>query len=153
MKRNAVIIAAGLALALSACRDLGLHGNIPAEEARGASPPELVAEVYRPVEGGDFQLVMDGRLWVPTGTPRTLTASELRPVGSAAGQTVYARPWDERPYGALFTRLPAGDPQTAANPREAMAAAGEQWQEFAPVTGRRGTQGAPAQAPPQAPGP
>jgi hypothetical protein len=150
MKRNAIIIAVGLALSLGACRDLGLPGNIPAEELQ---PPELVSEVHRPVEGGDFQLVMDGRLWVPTGAPRTLTAAELRAVGSAAGQTVYARPWDERPYGALFTRVPAADPQAAATPRDAMAAGREQWQEFVPVTGRRGTQVAPAQEPLQAPEP
>lgn len=153
MKRTSALIVVGAALLLGACQDLGLPGNIPAEEARRAPPSDLVAEVIRPVEAEAMQLVMDGRLWVPSGRPRAMDPDQLRPVGSAAGRTVYGRTWDERPYGALFVRLPAADPAAAGTAREAMEARLEQWQEFAPVIGQQGRQAGPGPARPPEPGP
>jgi len=49
-------------------------------------------------------------------------------VGSAGGQTVYARSWDEAPYDALFTRD-----------------AGDRWLTYAPVLGG-GSSASPAGA-------
>jgi hypothetical protein len=149
MNRKGAIVLVGLATLLGGCRDLGLAGNIPAEESRRADPPPLVADVMRPAPGGDTQLVMDGRLWVPTGHPVALPVTELRPVGSAMGQTVYARWWDDRPFRAIFIQAIV-HPQSA---REALHATRQHWQEFAPVIGRRGQAGLldPARQP--APGP
>lgn len=133
-----MLACAGLALLLAGCKDLGLEGNIPAEESRTMRPPELVAEVWAPATDPAPQMVVDGRLWVPTGRPLILQADALRPVGSAAGQTVYARTWDDRPYRALFTSVPAPAAEAARTVREAMDAGLDHWQEYAPVTGRTG---------------
>lgn len=146
MKRTPMLACCGLALSLVGCKDLGLEGNVPAEESRTMRPPELVAQVWGPVDATDVRIVVDGRLWIPTGQPVMLPADALRPVGSAAGQTVYARPWDERPYSALFTAVPIPPAEAARTAREAMDAGRAHWQEYAPVIGRAGERGP---APPQ----
>lgn len=137
MKRTATIAFFTLAapLALAGCQDLGLEGNIPLAEAEDRAPSELVAAVYAPTEVQDQQLIVDGRLWVPQGAPLTVSARELRPVGSAGGKTVHARSWDQAPYDALFTELPPQAPTDSLvfGPQE-----GTQWQEWAPVIGRSG---------------
>jgi hypothetical protein len=136
MKRTTTVLF-GLTVLLAGCRDLGLPGNVPEQEARTATPPELVAQVMAPAERDQVRLVVDGRLWVPTGSPVTLGAAGLRPVGATAGQTVYARPWDERPYRAIFTRVVMPEPGAATTARAAMEGRLEHWQEYAPVIGRR----------------
>ncbi len=65
---------------------------------------------------------------MPSGPPLALGEGEVRPVGSAGGQTVYARSWDEAPYDALFTRD-----------------AGDRWLTYAPVLGG-GSSASPAGA-------
>lgn len=122
------------ALALTGCKDLGLEDNVPLEQAENRPPSDLVAAVMAPTRSGAADLVVDGRLWVPSGLPLTLRAGELRPVGTAGGRAVYARSWDEPPYDALFTRRPAAAPadSLAARPHA------EQWIELAPVIGRSG---------------
>jgi hypothetical protein len=138
----------GLALLPAGCRDLGLPGNVPEQEARTAPPPELVAQVMTPAEREDVRLVVDGRLWVPTGMPMPRGEGQLRPVGATAGQTVYARAWDERPYRAIFTRVEMPAPEAAATARAAMDARLVYWQEYAPVIGQRGRVTAPARVRP-----
>ncbi len=128
----------GLAILVAGCTDLGLEGNIPAEQGRTAPPPELVAQVMAPADHDTRPLVVDGRLWVPAGLPTTRAAAELRPVGSTAGQTVYARAWDERPFGAIFTRVQVPDAESATTARAAMQARREHWQEYAPASGPSG---------------
>ena len=123
------------ALTLLGCRDMGLEYNLPLEEAQNRGPSELVAAVMAPAASMDFELVVDGRLWVPSGLPLTLRSGELRPVGAAAGRSVYARAWDGPPYDALFTPLPPSFPadSVAAGRMET-----RQWIELAPVIGRSG---------------
>jgi hypothetical protein len=141
MKRTPMLACFGLALSVVGCKDLGLAGNIPAEESRTMRPPELVAQVWAPVDAPAARIVVDGRLWVPTGQPVILPADALRPVGSAGGQTVYARPWDERPYGALFTAVPMPPAEAARSAREAMDAGRAHWQKYEPVIGQAGARG------------
>jgi hypothetical protein len=156
MEKRFIIVVAGLALVLGGCRDLGLPGNIPEEEARVQAPPDLVRDVMPRTGEPPVRLVVDGRLWVPTGRPSPHTPGALRPVGSAAGQTVYARSWDERPYRAIFTAVEMPALELAATPREAMEAGREHWQEYAPVIGQTGSvpaadrfrQDRPREAPP-----
>jgi hypothetical protein len=138
MKQTHVIIVTGLVLALGGCRDLGLPGNVPEEQSRTQPPPDLVREVTTLPDDTPGRLVVDGRLWVPTGRPTALTGGQLRPVGSAAGQTVYARAWDDRPYRAIFTAVDMPAAADAATARDAMAAGQEHWQEYAPVLGQSG---------------
>lgn len=121
MKRTGTIAAFALVTALAGCQDAGLEGNVPLEEAMNRPPSDLVAAVHAPAPTADGQLVVDGRLWVPTGTPLDLDAAGLRAVGSASGRTVHARTWDRPPYDALFTPV-----------------APDAWQEWAPVIGRSG---------------
>lgn len=139
MKKVGVIAAAVVILALGGCRDLGLDGNVPEEQSRTQAPPDLVRDVIPPPAETITRLVVDGRLWIPTGRPAHYSSGRLRPVGSAAGQTVYARAWDERPYVALFTRATIRASEDAATAREAMDAGTEQWQEYAPVRGQSGS--------------
>jgi hypothetical protein len=129
---------------LGGCRDLGLAGNVPEQESRRASPPELVAQVMAPAEADGLRLVVDGRLWAPQGQPSARPADQLRPVGATAGQTVYARAWDERPYRAIFTRVEMPPPDVATTARAAMEGRQDHWQEYAPVIGRRGRASPPA---------
>lgn len=134
MKRITMVALAIAAGATTACRDLGLEGNIPLEEARDREPSALVAAVMRPTEVVAQRIVVDGRLWVPSGQPITAGAEDLQPVGSADGTTVYARRWDRPPYDAVFIRLaPAGAPG-----RPPAAGIEEHWVELMPVRGRSG---------------
>lgn len=128
----------GVALLATGCADLGLEGNIPAEQSRTMPPPELVTAVMPPTADDAVRLVVDGRLWVPAGQPATRAAAELRPVGSAAGRTVYARAWDDRPFNAIFTRVEGARPEAATSVRAAMVADRQHWQEYAPATGSSG---------------
>jgi hypothetical protein len=118
MKRAPVAALVAL-LALAGCRDMGLAGNLPLEEAERMPPPALVAAVFAESPAGGEDLVIDGRLWVPWGLPVALDAGELRAVGSSHGRTVHARAWDRSPYDALF--IPADT---------------DGWQGHAPVIGR-----------------
>jgi hypothetical protein len=139
MDKRYIIVVAVLALALGGCRDLGLPGNVPEEESRSQPPPDLVRDVMPRVGEPPVRLVVDGRLWVPSGRPAPHGPDALRPVGSAAGQTVYARVWDERPYRAIFTQVEMPALELAATPREAMDAGLDHWQEYAPVIGQTGS--------------
>jgi hypothetical protein len=152
MSRTATVTLIALTFLSSACRDLGLAGNVPEGESRMAAPPELVSQVVAPVPGTATQLVMDGRLWVPTGRPMPRDAEQLRPVGATAGQTVYARAWDERPYRAIFVQVPATPPGVEPTPRQTMDAGLDHWQEYAPVPGRGARPQAPTHLVPEAAG-
>lgn len=100
------------ALTLTGCRNMGLDYAGPTDdEARGPTS-ELVAAVYeRGAEEAREGLIVDGRKWVASGVagPLALGEDDLRPVGSAAGETVYARHWDAAPYDVLFTRVSEGE--------------------------------------------
>jgi hypothetical protein len=115
MKRTSTIILAGV-LTLAGCRDMGLDYNLPLEEAMERPPLALVSAVMAPSDVADRHFIAEGRLWVPSGLPQTLAARDLQPVGASNGATVYARSWDTRPYGELFTALPAGTSEAAAMP-------------------------------------
>lgn len=131
MHRTSIIAVCALGLALVACRDLGLEDNVPLEEAMQQPPLDLVAAVHAPADGPE-PLIIDGRLWRPSGVPITTGTGELRPVGSAGGTTVYARSWDRPPYDEVFARI---DP---AGPDAGTADDDGPWQPFAPVLGRSG---------------
>ena len=130
MKRTGTLVLA--AFALVGCQDMGLEDNVPLREAMEQPPKELVAEVMAPSEVADRQLVVDGRLWVPSGLPLTLQQSEIRPVGASNGQTVYARSWDEEPYDELFVPLGADAP---TDPLRFGPVEGDGYLAFAPVIG------------------
>jgi hypothetical protein len=139
MTRTSPVVCLAVAFLMTGCTDLGLPGNIPDEESRTMPPPELVAHVLPPTQEPAQPLIMDGRLWVPSGQPFSPPATtRLRPVGSVAGQTVYTRAWDEPPYSAVFVRVETPGPEEAPSPREAMAFGHERWQEYAPAAGRTG---------------
>lgn len=104
MKRMGTIAVLG-AVALAGCQNMGLEYAGPEGDAVVAPPTALVAAVHPRTAAGDRQqLIVDGRNWVPSGRPLALSESDLSPVGSAGGHTVYARSWDDAPYDALFTR-------------------------------------------------
>lgn len=138
MRRTPITALLGLVLATPACRDVGLEDNRPLEEAMQRPPSALVAAVHAPAAEETQPVIVEGRLWVPAGTPVTLPATELRPIGSADGNTLYARAWARSPYGQVFTRV---QPDSADEPRETAAAGpatGERWQAYAPILGRSG---------------
>lgn len=138
MRRTPITALLGLVLATAACRDVGLEDNRPLEEAMQRPPSALVAAVHTPAAEETQPVIVEGRLWVPAGTPVTLPATELRPIGSARGHTLYARAWARSPYGQVFTRV---QPDSADAPTETAAAgpaSGERWQAYAPVLGRSG---------------
>ena len=134
MKRIS-IAALGLVVGATAgCKDMGLEGNIPLDEARDRAPSQLVAAVMRPTESVAERLIIDGRRWLPSGLPLTMNQADLRAVGSADGTTVHARQWDQSPYDALFIPLDAvnrsaGEPGLLTPSR---------WVELRPVLGRSG---------------
>jgi hypothetical protein len=139
MKRISPVVCAAVAFLTVGCTDLGLPGNIPAEEAQTMPPPDLVAHVLPPAGDAAAPLIMDGRLWVPAGQPFSPpSTTRMRPIGSAAGQTVYTRAWDEPPYSAIFVRMETLSAEEAASPAEAMAFGHERWQEYAPAAGQTG---------------
>lgn len=141
MKRI-TIAALGLVVGATAgCRDMGLEGNIQLEEARGRQTSALMRAISTPTESGTTRLVVDGRLWVAAGLPVSLRSDELRSIGSADGQTVYARAWDRSPYDALFVQLP----DTAGVPAVSMPG-GERWIRLDPVRGRTGPVAGAAEA-------
>lgn len=111
MMRRSTIALLGV-LALTGCKNMGLDYAGPADEAAVDSPSDLVAAVHeRGAEHTSQGLIVDGRKWVSAGVPGPLPLGEeeLRPVGSAAGSTVYARHWDRAPYDMLFTRVAESD--------------------------------------------
>lgn len=134
MDRTRTLALLALTLAAAGCKDMGLGGDLAAMDQPVDRPPnDLVATVMAPTHVEPNQLVVDGRLWVPSGLPLALRLDELRPVGSAGGHTVYSRKWDAQPFEQLFVRPGAASP--------AGATAGERmpgWQAFAPVLGRSG---------------
>ena len=157
MKRTTIAVLGLVAGTAAGCKDMGLEGNVPLEEAQDRPPSALVAAVLAPVEAVNARLIVDGRLWIPSGQPLTLQESDVRAVGSATGQTVYARRWDESPYDALFVRAPSADagrgaarqtPGTTATTATTgttgttgtpgTAAGGGEWIELQPVRGRSG---------------
>lgn len=121
-------------LALVGCRDMGLEYNYPLEEAEQMPPSELVVAVHPSEVPAGHELVVAGQLWVPSGQPRALSEDELEPIGAASGQTVYARSWDQEPYGELFTRLP--EPATETDVLGSMG--GQGWRAYLPVIGGGG---------------
>ena len=134
MKRI-TIAALGLVVgATTGCVDMGLEGNVALEEAQDRPPRDLVAAIYRPTETVSQRVIVEGRLYVPSGLPLTADQGDLRPVGSAAGGTVYARKWDSAPYDAVYMELPA----RATAPSVTALLNRGQWQELRPVTGRTG---------------
>lgn len=140
MKRI-TIAALGLVVGATAgCKDMGLDGNLPLEEARARQNSALMRAISTPTESGATRLIVDGRLWVPAGRPLTVQAEDLRSIGAADGQTVYARGWDRSPYDALFIRATAEE-DDASSPS---MATGERWIQLAPVRGRTGPLSEPA---------
>lgn len=130
MKRNpnTMIGLLGLVAVVVGCENLGLDYAGPAEDARQQPPTDLVAAVIQPVPADDRQdLIVDGRLWVPAGRPLPLDEQDLRPIGSASGQTIHARTWDRPPYDELFT--PIADDR--------------RWRSYRPVSGGDVTGAAP----------
>ena len=132
MKRIQTIAVLGLATTLAGCQDMGLEDNLPLGEATDRPPSELVQAVYRPQEVQGPTLIIDGRRWVPAGAPLTVSADELRPIGSSDGSTFYARSWDDAPYDAVFTRMPgwAAADSAVFGPQE-----GQPWQAYEQVLG------------------
>lgn len=129
MKRMTIAVLGLVAGTVAGCKDMGLPGNVPLEEAQDRPPSALVAAVLAPVEAVNARIVVDGRLWVPSGQPLTVQESDLRAVGSATGRTVHARRWDASPYDALFVREESAG---------ATSARGGEWIELRPVRGRSG---------------
>lgn len=124
MKRASTAIVLATIVALTGCRDMGLEGNVPLQEAEQMAPPDLVAAVHGPAQDTAEPVILDGRTWVPWGEPQAMSAGALRPVGSVHGTTVYVRSWDRSPYDALFTATGDGA-----------------WQGHAPVIGQSGGSG------------
>lgn len=118
MKRTGTWVVVG-ALALAGCQNMGLYDAGEEADAVVAQPSDLVAAVYGPADAWTTQtLIVDGLKWVSSGRPLALGEADVASVGSAGGQTVYARSWDSAPYDALFTRDDDG-----------------RWLSYQPVTG------------------
>lgn len=116
-------------LAVVGCQNMGLDYAGPAEEAEVRPPFDLVASTTAPAAAAEERgLIMDGRMWVPSGRPLDRAEEGIRPVGSADGTTVYARGWDEAPYDELFAE---GD---------------EGWRSYRPVIGGGAAGGGPGAA-------
>lgn len=116
--QRALTSALAVTLVLAGCSDMGLDGTVPLEEAERMPPFELVAAVHGPTTDTTDVVIIDGRLWLPWGTPTRQDAGDLRAVGSSRGVTMLARSWDRSPYDALFVRDDG------------------LWQGYAPVIGR-----------------
>lgn len=134
MKRITIAVLGLVVGSVTGCIDMGLDGNIPLEEAEDRPPLDLVAAVYNPTESVSQRVIVDGRLWIPSGLPLTVARTDLRAVGTADGRTVYARSWDRPPYGALVMELPT-EPR-AMTPVARLNR--EEWVELQPVLGRSG---------------
>lgn len=146
MKRTTIGVLALTMAATTACRDMGLDGNVPLDQAENKAPRPLVEAVTQRGQDTGPRLVVDGRLWVPSGEPQDLDNDDLRAVGSGDGHTVYARPWDRPPFDAIFVQIQP-DLEGFGDPR--------QWQQLEPVRGRTGplpSPGDPAASPPEQPG-
>ena len=144
MKRITIALLGLVVGTTAACRDMGLEGNIPLEEAMEKPPTPLVVAVTSAADAAGDRLVVDGRLWVPSGMPLTMEEADLRAVGSATGRTVYARRWDQSPYDALFIPRPTGGPAAGSGTTGGVRTAGTatsgggEWIELRPVLGRSG---------------
>jgi hypothetical protein len=114
MKRRQTVALFGV-LALVGCENMGLDYAGTGEEGRTRAPTELVAAVH-PISATPATsatsaasatpaaepIILEGRRWVPSGSPAAMDPSELRSVGSAGSLTLYARQWDDAPYDLLF---------------------------------------------------
>lgn len=138
MKRTSTLVLFGT-LVLVGCENMGLDYAGPADEAGIAPPSELVAAGYGPSTASRAgRLIVDGRLWMPSEIPPALDEENVRAVGSANGQTVYARSWDRAPYDRLFTRLAEPAP---TGPAVFGIAEGAAWRSHLPVIGGDGPAG------------
>lgn len=106
-----VVCIALFALASGCGPDLGLEGNLPADEAAMKEPKPLVlatlrAEAPDRPEAFDF----DDRRWVPHAMPwrGPVLPSTLTSVGSTEGGTLLVARWDAPPYDRIFIRTADG---------------------------------------------
>lgn len=147
MSRRPMIALLAVA-ATVACENMGLDYAGPADDAARRPPPALVAAVTPPPTPAGEGLIVDGRLWLPAGSPLALDEEDVRAVGSASGRTVYARAWDQPPYDRLFARDQRQDPAAGAPGSEAAAPQGSAadaqegpWIAYLPVIGGGGRTG------------
>lgn len=142
MDRTRTTALLAFALAFAGCKEMGINGDWASMEAPDDRPStDLVTAGMQRVETAQPRLIMDGKLWLPSGYPLDVSDGDLRAVGTANGATVYARAWDRPPYDDLFTQVPA----QATEPLGQLD--GVQWQSYAPVMGRSGPSPDPAAAP------
>lgn len=130
MQRTTIALVLTLTLTAAACRDMGLDGNIPLDQAEHMPPKPLVQQVMERGEDPGPRLIVDGRIWAPSGQPQQMDADQLRAVGSGDGHTVYARTWDTPPFDAVFVQV--------QDEQSALAAPATRWLRLEPVRGRTG---------------
>ncbi len=110
-----ICLASTATLSLGACKDVGLKGNVPLAQAEHAPPTPLVQQTdlaqHRLPAGTPVAIELDSTTWTVDGTAVALADGDVRSVGSAGGQAVYALRWDDPPFDMLLTRLPDGQYQ------------------------------------------
>lgn len=102
--RIVVGVTLALALATSACRDMGLRGNVPLAEAETRA---FRYSVYAAGEPGVGEIEVAGRTWIGQGVAQELPAQLLTPVPEVA--QVHALAWDRPPYDRLYLRQEDGN--------------------------------------------
>lgn len=95
-------------MSLAACRDVGLGGNVPLEEAENRQFRYSVYEMTEAAGHGANVLSFDNRSWMANATTTPIPERLLRVVGSADGVELFAPVWAEAPHVQLFTRAGAG---------------------------------------------
>ena len=87
----------------SACRDLGLDGNVPLNEAENRRYRYSTYESSEAVGEPGRTLPFNGRNWMASADVEPIPEGILREVGSASGTTLYAPVWEEPPFPHLYS--------------------------------------------------
>ncbi len=92
--------------AVLGCRDVGLQGNIPLQEAENRQYRYATYEMTEAAGHGANVVRFDARNWMASAVLERIPERLLRPVGDADGTPVFAPVWTEPPYASIYA--PAG---------------------------------------------
>lgn len=104
LRAGAALIAT---LTLAGCRDIGLGGNIPLEQATSRELPYQVYETGTGSAGANV-FAFGERNWMRSASTEAIPQNVMVSVGSASGTPVYAPAWAQAPHTRLYTPAARG---------------------------------------------
>ena len=94
--------------ALTACRDVGLEGNLPRAEAENRQLRYAVYEASGMGGSDATVLTFEDRHWMAGAESIPVPDRLMQSVGSAGGVELFAPVWSAAPHARLYSRGEAG---------------------------------------------